>query len=177
MGLRWRSCGKKMQKTWKVVYTKPRWEKKVNQLLKESGIASFCPLVKKERQWSDRKKIVEMPLFSSYVFVHIRDQEESEVRQTPGVINFVYYLGRPAVVREQEIDDIRHFLDLYENVEAVNIQELRTGDRVRIKNGALYGQEGKILKIEGKNVLMVLEELDSALVAKVHITQLTSDLE
>lgn len=141
-------------------------------MLKERGVESFCPLVKRERQWSDRKKIVETPLFSSYVFVHIRDQDQGIVRQAPGIVNFIYYLGKPAVVRDQEIGDIRRFLNLYREIETINIQRLKSGDNVRIRNGALYGQQGKVLKIEGKHVLMALEQLESVLVAKVHVADL-----
>ena len=89
---------------WLAVYTRPRWEKKVNQLLSEKGVESYCPLNKVRRRWSDRMKIVEEPLFKSYVFVKVNDEDRSVVRMTAGVINFVYWEGKPAVIKEKEIN-------------------------------------------------------------------------
>jgi transcription antitermination factor NusG len=78
-------------KKWYAIYTKPRWEKKVNTILSQKGIESWCPIQRIERQWSDRKKIVEEPLFKSYVFVRISEAEKNEVIITGGVLNFVHY--------------------------------------------------------------------------------------
>jgi transcription antitermination factor NusG len=99
---------------WYAIYTRPRWEKKVNTLLAEKGIESYCPLNKVRRKWSDRIKTIEEPLFKSYVFVRIRDDERSNVRMTSGVVNFVYWDGKPALIRDKEIQNIRRFLDEYE---------------------------------------------------------------
>ena len=79
-----------MSKKWLAIYTRPRWEKKVNQLLTEKGFESYCPLNKVKRKWSDRIKVVEEPLFKSYVFVKVAEEDRSEVRMTSGAINFVY---------------------------------------------------------------------------------------
>ena len=125
-----------MSKKWLAVYTRPRWEKKVNQLLTEKGTESYCPLNKIRRKWSDRIKVVEEPLFKSYVFVRIEDEERTAVRMTPGVINFVYWEGKPAVIREKEIATIRKFLDEYENVEVMPM-ELKVNQRVKIATGPL----------------------------------------
>ena len=72
-----------LTKKWLAVYTRPRWEKKVDQLLKEKGTESYCPLNKVRRKWSDRVKLIEEPLFKSYVFVKIDDLERTQVRMTP----------------------------------------------------------------------------------------------
>ena len=90
-------------KKWYVIYTKPRWEKKVTELLSRKKIEHFCPLNKVQRQWNDRKKVVDEPLFTSCVFVHIDETEQMAVRLTDGVVNFLYWLGRPAEVRNDEI--------------------------------------------------------------------------
>src|SRR5215470_16647273 len=92
-----------MIRKWYAIYTRPRWEKKVNSLLVEKGVESYCPLNKVRRKWSDRLKIVEEPLFKSYVFVKIDDREKTVVRMTDGVINFVYWNKKPAIVKEKEI--------------------------------------------------------------------------
>ena len=98
------------QKKWYALYTKPRWEKKIDAQLKKKGVVRWCPLQKIEKQWTDRKKLIEEPLFRSYVFVHIDDSETTKVKSTDGVLNFVFYLGKPAVIREEEIDMIQKYL-------------------------------------------------------------------
>src|SRR5689334_8581242 len=128
-----------VNKKWFAIYTRPRWEKKVNQLLKEKGIESYCPLNKVRRKWSDRVKIVEEPLFKSYVFVKVNDEDRATVRMTTGAINFVYWQGKPAVIKEKEIAAIKKFLDEYENVEAKPI-DLKVNQRVRITTGTLMDQ-------------------------------------
>lgn len=150
-----------------VIYTRGRWEKKVEQFLKEQNIEVFCPLRKEQRQWADRKKIVEVPLFNSYVFVKIAPAEESKVRQTLGVINFIYFQRRPAIVREKVITDIRRLLNICPDMESVSLHELALGERVRIKNGVFSDHQGNVIQIQGKNILMVLEHMGCALVAKV----------
>jgi transcription antitermination factor NusG len=100
-----------MSQKWYAVYTRPRWEKKVNTLLLQKGIEAYCPLNKVRRKWSDRIKTVEEPLFKSYVFVKIKDEDRTNVRMTNGVVNFVYWNGKPAIIKEKEIQTIKRFLD------------------------------------------------------------------
>jgi transcription antitermination factor NusG len=158
---------------WLAVYTRPRWEKKVNQLLKEKGMESYCPLNKVRKKWSDRVKIVEEPLFKSYVFVKVNDKDRSAVRMTAGAINFVYWQGKPAVIREKEIVSIKKFLDEYENVEAKPI-DLRVNQRVRITTGTLMDQEGKVLDLHRKTAKVAIDSLGYILVAYIDRTKLTS---
>src|ERR1700674_4638266 len=99
-----------IKKSWYAVYTKPRWEKKVANQLERNQIEHYCPLRKVSRQWRDRRKIILEPLFTSYIFVRLADTEHIPVRKTEGVMNFVHWLKKPAVIRDEEIDIIRHFL-------------------------------------------------------------------
>lgn len=162
-----------MSRKWLAVYTRPRWEKKVNQLLTEKGLESYCPLNKVRRKWSDRMKLVEEPLFKSYVFVKVTDQDRAKVRMTNGAINFVYWEGKPAVIKEKEITAIKRFLDEYENVEA-RPMELKVNQRVRITNGTLMDNEGKILDIRHKTAKVAIDSLGYILVAYIDRTKLTS---
>src|SRR5215831_13309437 len=98
---------------WYAIYTRQRWEKKVTRLLEEKGIECYCPLNKTVRQWSDRKKVVAEPLFTSYVFVKTIEKMHNEVKGLSGVINLVYWLNKPAVIRDEEIDIIKCFLNEY----------------------------------------------------------------
>ena len=159
---------------WLAVYTRPRWEKKVNQLLKEKGVESYCPLNKVRRKWSDRVKLIEEPLFKSYVFVKVTDDDRSVVRMTPGAINFVYWQGKPAVIKEKEISAIKRFLDEYENVEARSSVELKVNQRVRITNGSFMDQEGKVMDLRHKTVRVAIDSLGYTLIAYIDRSKLTS---
>ena len=158
---------------WLAVYTRPRWEKKVNQLLVEKGLESYCPLNKVRRKWSDRIKIVEEPLFKSYVFVRVTEEDRTVVRMTNGAINFVYWNGKPAVIKDREITAIRRFLDEYENVEARPL-ELKVNQRVRITNGTLMDHEGKVLGLRNKVAKVAIDSLGYILIAYIDRTKLTS---
>lgn len=162
-----------MSKKWLAVYTKPRWEKKVNQLLTEMGAESYCPLNKVRRRWSDRVKLVEEPLFKSYVFVKVNEEDRQAIRLTAGVINFVYWNGKPAVIKEKEIANIRRFLDEYENVE-VHPMAVAVDQRVKITQGPLMDQEGKVLAVRHKTVKVAIDSLGYILVAYIERSKLTS---
>lgn len=154
-------------KQWLAVYTKPRWEKKVHRLLTEKGIHTYCPLNKVYRQWSDRIKKVEEPLFKSYLFVQVTAEEQTRVRMTEGVLNFVYWLGKPAVVKEAEIEAIRLFLDEYEDVEASPIGQLAPGAEVLVSAGIMMGATGIVAKMDNKWAEVVIESIGYKLRAKL----------
>ena len=158
---------------WLAIYTRPRWEKKVNKLLNEKGVESYCPLNKIRRRWSDRIKTVEEPLFKSYVFVKVNEDERTNVRMTNGVINFVYWNGKPAVIKEKEIIAIKRFLDEYENVE-VKAMDLKINQRVIITGGPLMDQQGKIVTLRQKTVKVAIDSLGYILVAHIERTKLSS---
>ena len=162
-----------INRKWLAVYTRPRWEKKVHQLLTTKGLESYCPLNKIRRKWSDRIKIVEEPLFKSYVFVKVSDDDRAAVRMTPGAINFVYWDGKPALIREREIATIKRFLNEYEAVE-VQTMNLRLDQHVRITTGPLMDQVGKVLSIRHKTVKVAIESLGYILVAYIERSKLTS---
>lgn len=145
----------------------------MNQLLTEKGLESYCPLNKVRRKWSDRMKIVEEPLFKSYVFVKVNDNDRTAVRMTNGAINFVYWNGKPAVIKEKEIIAIKRFLNEYENVEAVPT-DLKVNQRVRITYGTLMDQEGKVLDIRHKTARVAIDSLGYILVAYIDRSKLTS---
>ena len=155
-----------MEKKWYAIYTKPRWEKKVDRLLAEKGIESYCPLQKIQRQWSDRKKIVEEPLFKSYVFVRIADEEQTDLRMVNGVVNFVYWMGKPAIVKDREIEVIKKFLDEYENIQVEPI-EVHINNKVHIKSGALMDKEATVLSVTRNTVKVVIESIGFSLIANV----------
>jgi transcription antitermination factor NusG len=151
---------------WLAVYTKPRWEKKIDQHFKLKGIESYCPLNKVHRKWSDRIKLVEEPLFKSYVFVHVNEEEEKKIRWINGVLNFVYWLGKPAVIKQIEIDRIKRFLNDYEDILAEPLS-IKPDDKVIITAGAFMEQEAKVIRKLGNRVELEIESLGYRLVAYV----------
>jgi len=153
-------------KKWYAVYTRPRWEKKVADLLVRKHIETYCPLNKIVRQWADRKKLVLEPLFTSYVFVHTTPQEHLAIKQTDGILNFVYWLGQPAVIRDEEINAVRQFLDEHHNVQLEKI-DVNIHDRVRIASGPLMAVEGDVIEVRSKTVKVQLPSLGYALSAEV----------
>ena len=158
---------------WLAVYTRPRWEKKVHQLLTAKGLESYCPLNKIRRKWSDRIKIVDEPLFKSYVFVKIGEEDRSNVRMTDGVVNFVYWNGKPAIIKDKEIIAIQRFLDEYHDVELVKM-ELVPQQRVRVTAGPMMDQEGRVLEINNKTAKVCIDSLGYMLVAYIDKKRLSS---
>jgi transcription antitermination factor NusG len=132
---------------WFAVSTKPRWEKKVAGLLEQKGIENYCPLNKVLKQWSDRKKIVLEPVFKSYVFVKIADEKKWGLKQINGIINFVYWLGKPARIREEEINIIKKFLNEFANVQVA--PTLAVNSKVRIRQGVLMNYQGILMELSG----------------------------
>ena len=145
----------------------------MTQLLKEKGFECYCPLNKVRRKWSDRVKLVEEPLFKSYVFIKVTDEDRTAVRMTPGVVNFVYWDGKPAVIREKEINAIKRFLNDHENVE-VRALDIKAHQRVKITSGPLMDQEGEVLELQHKTVKVAIDSLGYVLVAHIERTKLTS---
>lgn len=163
---------KHIKQNWIAIYTRPKWEKKVNQLIEQKGIRSYCPLIKKKQKWADRVKIVDFPLFSSYVFAQINSQEQERIRQTQGVVDIVYHCGSPATITDEEIERIKSIVEnkqLHE-IESVPYGQINIGDRIKVREGLLSDWQGEVITIKGKSVVMVLEQFNCALVAKVSVT-------
>lgn len=143
---------------WYAVYTKPRWEKKVAYSLSQNDIENYCPLNKILKHWSDRKKIVEEPLFKSYVFVRVNLKQQNKLQQIDGVVNFVHWLGKPAVIRENDIELIRRFLNEYSNIQIEPIT-LKVDDKVKIINGPFMEMEADVIEVNKKTVKVLLPSL------------------
>jgi transcription antitermination factor NusG len=154
-------------KKWLVLYSKPRWEKKVDATLIRKGIGSWCPLNKIEKQWSDRKKIIDEPLFKSYVFVKISEEERTEVLITPGVLNFVYHIGKPAVIRDEEIKNIKEYLLIEDAIiNVTSTDTFKENTKVRVSHGVFQDTEGTILRGGKKKVYVKIESLGQVMIVE-----------
>ncbi len=143
---------------WYVVYTVPRWEKKVAELLHHAGVKHYCPLNKVAKQWSDRKKTVFEPLFKGYVFVQVAEADKWALLDVVGIVNYVHWLGKPAKVRDSEIDTIRRFLNEFENVE-VTENNMPVNSKVNIKQGVLMNYRGIVLQVQGSKAKVQIDSM------------------
>ena len=162
------------EKKWFVVYSKPRCEKKIDDALIRQGITSYCPVRIIEKQWTDRKKIIEEPIFRSYVFVHINELEKNVVLQTLHVLNFVYYLGKPAIIRDEEIDLIKRFLmDSDVTVNLISSVGFKKDTKVRVSHGIFQDKQGTVIRDGKKKVYVQIESLGQVMVVEFKTDHLT----
>ena len=137
-------------------------------MLTEKGIENYCPLKEELRQWKDRKKKVQLPLFTSYVFVKINEREINEIRTLPNVVNFVYWLKLPAIIKEKEIEELKLFLEKYHHI-VVEKTELKVGGKIEINKDNLPKGIATIVKIENNFVYLEFPILGIKL--KTHIKE------
>jgi len=160
------------EKKWFALYTRVRWEKKVAEILTRRKIENYCPINKIVRQWSDRKKVVHEPLFTSYVFARVSESNVRSLKQTNGVINLVYWLGKPAVIRDSEIEGVRKFLSEYSNIK-LEKTPVNINDHVRVLSGPLMDLEGKILSIGSNTVKLALPSLGYMMFAELETSNVS----
>jgi len=135
-------------KQWKAVYVNVRHEKKIQQKLQELGIEAYVPVQRQLRQWSDRKKWVDVVLIGGYVFVRVSPEERDRVFEAEGVLNYVRYDGKDATIRDSEIEQIKKFIasGYPVFVEQNTIQPLKKGASVKIDSGPFKGLKGEVLR-------------------------------
>ena len=152
---------------WYALYTRPRAEKLVYQRLVEEGVETFLPLQKTYRMWSDRKKLVERPLLSSYIFVKTKKKYFPKVYRTNGVVKFVSFEGQPVSIPQNQIDNLRLLINSDAEIE-VTFDKFAQGDNVEVINGSLIGLTGELIRIGSKNRVVVrIDRLDQNLILKI----------
>ena len=151
---------------WYVIRTKPKHEIKSAQILERSGVETFCPVITEIRQWSDRKKKVIVPLFRSYIFVNLEDKDRKRVFEAPGVSGYMQWLNKPAVAKNEEIEAIKSWLnnDMLGDFE---LNSLKPGDVVKIKNGKLANNEAIIKEVGKRKLKLILNDLGWTLTANI----------
>ncbi|MCL5129851.1 UpxY family transcription antiterminator [Algibacter sp. L4_22] len=143
---------------WKVIYVKPRTEKKVESALLKMGIKAYCPVVTEIHQWSDRKKKVEVPILKSYVFVQPDDKKLDAVFQVNHVVRYLFWLGKPAIVRDNEIQVMQNWL-VKGNTES-SVESIQPGDKLDINTGPFKGQKGLVKEISKNRIQLLLLDLE-----------------
>lgn len=142
---------------WYVLYTKPRKEKKVILNLNELGITAYCPMVKSVRQWSDRKKKIITPLIPSCIFIYCKDSERAQVFNVSGVSHYLFWLGKPAIVKHAEIETMKEWLS--SNMSNAQVEQLKAGETYIVQNQVFKGQEGVINEVSKNRIQLILKEL------------------
>jgi len=152
-------------KNWYVVNTRPRWEKKIATFLDNKGFEYYCPLNKVTKQWSDRKKVVNEPLFKGYIFIKLEEAEKFKILDIDGILNFIYWIGKPAIVRDTEIENIKKYLCEFEDVE-IGEFKMEKGQEVIINQGVLMNYKGIILEIKNNKAWVRINSMGIVLSAE-----------
>ena len=177
MGLKGRSLEENMeQKNWYALYIASRQEKKVMQCLQTKNLECYAPMVKTMRQWSDRKKMVDLPLLKGYVFVHLKPIERELVFQVRGIVNYVRSAGKDAVVQDHEILRLKQIVELGYHIEVLHqCLTYREGDKVKITAGPLKNIEGYIVQSKNEKFMDIqLECIGKSIRVKLPVEILES---
>jgi transcription antitermination factor NusG len=160
---------RKEENRWYALYTRPRAEKLVYQRLVEADVETFLPLIKTYRVWSDRKKLVEKPLLSSYIFVKTKKKHFPIVYKVHGVVKFVTFEGLPVPIPQNQIDNLRLLINSDAEIE-VTSEKFEPGDNVEVINGSLIGLTGELIQIgTKKRVVVRIDKLDQNIVLKIPV--------
>lgn len=154
---------------WYALYVRSRSEKSVGELLQKKGVEVYVPLIKTMRQWTDRKKMVEIPLFSGYVFVKTTAGQSDFILRTKGIVGFVKYLGKNAAIRDIELSRIKQLVELGYEIETSELNKrFQVGEKIQITSGPLKGIEGYVMNLVNSYWLEIaLESLGQVIKVKL----------
>jgi transcriptional antiterminator RfaH len=155
------------QAHWYAVYTKPRSEKKLADRLNDKGIEAYLPMRRTLKQWSDRKKMVDEPLISSYVFVNVPKENYFDVLNTPGAVKYIWFCGKPAVIPSNQIRTLKLIISNNLEIDCVSA-DLAKGAQVKVVSGPMKGLTGELLNYAGKHKVMIrLDPVEKALLLTI----------
>ena len=146
------------QSQWHIAHTRPQRERKVTDLFARKGLIAYCPLNRVEVNYGPRKKMESHPLFPSYVFVNVEEKQRPVLLRTTGVINLVYWLCNPAIIRHEEIMAIRIFLADFPQV-VLERTAVNTHEPVQIINDSRVSRRGNVMEITNPGSKLILPAL------------------
>ena len=155
-----------MQKNWYLVYTKPKCEKKVATNLTKRKIENFCPQNRTQVKHIRKSKLVDQPLFSSYVFVRVEKDKIINIRNIENVLNLVYWKGEPAIIKDEEISIIKDFINDHQDIrlEKTHVDEM---DYARVVDRPGFTIDGNLLTLKNKSIKVNLPSIGYTLIAEV----------
>ncbi len=130
---------------WFALYTKPRHEFKALEQLREIEVETYLPTITVTKQWSDRKKKITEPLFKSYIFIYSTELERNRALTREAIVRTIFFDGKPAVIPEQEMENIKKMLESPENIKVFN--GIVKGVIVKIDSGPFEGIEGVVRSV------------------------------
>lgn len=142
---------------WFVLITQPNSEKKVESRLQKMGIKAYCPTRTEYRQWSDRIKKVRIPLLPSMILVNIEEAERSIVFNAPGVLRYLFWMGKPAIVHKHEVEALEEISE--KGREILAVEKIEEGDEIKINNFGTEVKEGVVQKVSGNQCWIALKNL------------------
>ena len=149
------SSSKLKEINWYAIYTRPRSEKKVFELLSKNDFTAYLPLISTIRQWSDRKKKVQLPLISSYVFVRTDEKSLKNTLPINGVVRILKHLGKPAIIKDYEIENLKILLEDTDNITFIRDSHLKKGDSIIVEKGVFKGLIAECIEVNGKHRVIV----------------------
>ena len=155
-----------MQKNWYIIYTKAKCEKKVASIFTKKRIESFIPMSSKQVTTGRKRKIIQSPLFESYFFANIEENEIRKIKMIDGVLNVVYWKQHPAIIQKEEIEVIRDFTSVHQNV-IIEKTRVNMNDAIKVIDGPRYSIEGNILTVTNISFKVNLPSIGYALVARI----------
>jgi transcription antitermination factor NusG len=160
-----------LPRKWRVLYVRPRYEKKVEQQLNDFGVEHYLPMREVVRQWSDRKKKVILPVFPGYLFVHVNERERSRTFDAFGVLKYIHFSGVLAEVKPEVIENLRIMVEGPGELEVTGTA-LPIGTEVRIKYGPLAGLKGHLIEYRGnRKIAVVIEAIQQTVMVEVGLSE------
>lgn len=153
---------------WYLLYTRSRYERVVEEQAIKAGFQAWVPLVTQLKQWSDRKKLVSEPLFRSYCLVKCSSNDLTRLVALPGAVKCVYFNGKPASLRDDDVAKIKEVLDAQQYKE-ITVTALSQGDLIRVKKGAFVNCVAQVEGIDGKHQMMTLILEESGFVLRIKL--------
>ena len=150
---------------WHVLYTKPRHEIKAKERLIQNGFEVYCPMITTLKQWSDRKKKVSTPLLPSYLFIKTTEKKRNLPLKDPSVLNYIFWLGKPAIVRDSEIKSLKGIISK-DNVQEFEIRKLKIGSQIELSKSLVKGKKAIIKSISNNTIKAEIKELGMTIVLK-----------
>jgi len=157
--------GNHQNSKWHVLYTKPRHEIKALERLAQNGFEVYCPMKTTLKQWSDRKKKVSEPLLPSYLFIKTTEKNRPQPLKDPSVLNYIFWLGKPAIVRESEIDTLKGIVSR-DKVQEFEVRKLKIGREIVINKGLIKSKNAVVKTVSNNYVTVELKELGMKIVLK-----------
>jgi transcription antitermination factor NusG len=151
---------------WYIVCTKPRWEKKVSEQLNQLGLKCYCPMIKKKKESTNKKAIIEIPLFSTHIFIQTAEKNRKLAFHSSGVVKYLFWLGKHAIVKDEEINTIKEWLEGGNSLQEITVLQYQNGDKKHLNSGIFFDEHNLVSDITKTHYVLIVESLGFVLKLK-----------